>query len=190
MKNWNAVQWAKAGYIVISLLFCVGGTLLFFYPYTASAVLCRVGGVLLILGGIVKLAGYFSQDLYRLAFQFDLAYGLLCIALGLIMELRFQETITLIHFLIGVVLLSDGLFKIQTALDARRFGLSQWKRIAAIAVLTGIFGVVLMVNPFQGAAMLAAFMGAGLLAEGVLNLCVAAWAVKVIEKQKGPSKEW
>lgn len=184
MKTWNAVRIAKIGYIVISVLFCAGGLLLFLYPYTAATALCYIGGVLLILGGAVKLAGYFSRDLYRLAFQFDLAYGLLLMALGLIMVLRPQGVITLLHFLIGVVLLSDGLFKIQTALDAKRFGLPRWQLIAGVAALTGFFGVVLMVNPFQGAAMLTAFMGVGLLAEGILNLCVAACAVKVIEKRE------
>ena len=184
MKAWNAVRMAKAGYIAISVLFCVGGLLLFFYPYTTATALCYLGGGLLILGGAVKLAGYFSRDLYRLAFQFDLAYGLLLMALGLIMVFRPQGVITLLHFLIGVVLLSDGLFKIQTALDARQFGLSWWPWIAGIAVLTIVCGVVLIINPFKGAAILAAFMGVGLLAEGILNLCVAVWAVKVIERQE------
>ncbi len=183
MRTWNAVRMAKAAYIVISVLFCAGGLLLFFYPYTAATVLCYIGGGLLILGGVVKLAGYFSKDLYRLAFQFDLAYGLLLLALGLIMVLRPQGVMAFLHFLIGVVLLSDALFKIQTALDAKRFGLPRWAWIMGIAVLTGVCGVVLMLNPFQGAALLAVFMGAGLLAEGILNLCVAVWAVKVMEKR-------
>ena len=184
MKTWNAVKVAKTGYIATSILFCAGGLLLFLYPYTAVTVLCYMGGGLLILGGLVKLAGYFSRDLYRLAFQFDLAYGLLLVALGLVMILRPQGVIAVLHFLIGVVILSDGLIKVQTALDARRFGIRTWWLIAAAAAVTGVFGLLLIVNPFRGAAALTAVMGIGLLAEGILNLCVAACAVKTIQGRR------
>ena len=45
-------------------------------------------GCMMIGFGAVKLMGYFSRDLYRLAFQFDLAYGILLIVLGLIVLVR------------------------------------------------------------------------------------------------------
>lgn len=184
MKTWNAVKVAKTGYIVTSILFCAGGLLLFLYPSTAVTVLCYTGGGLFILGGLVKLAGYFSRDLYRLAFQFDLAYGLLLVALGLVMMLHPQGVIAVLHFLIGVVILSDGLIKVQTALDARRFGIRTWWLIAVAAAVTGMFGLLLIINPFRGAAVLTAVMGIGLLAEGLLNLCVAACAVKTIQSRE------
>lgn len=185
MKTWNAVKIAKAGYIIMSTLFCAGGLLLFLYPCETPFVLCHIGGGLMILGGIVKLGGYFSKDLYRLAFQFDLAYGLLLIALGLIMIFRSEEVIAFLHFLMGIILLSDGLFKIQTALDARRFGLAKWWLISVFATVTGAFGLLLIINPFKANAILMAAAGIGLLSEGLLNLFVAAFAVKVIGK-KGP----
>lgn len=183
MNNWSTVRVAKLGYIVTSILFCVGGLLLMLYPAASAVVLCHIGGLLLMIGGIIKLIGYFSRDLYRLAFQFDLAFGLLLIALGLIMMLHSEGVITFLHFLIGVIILSDGLFKIQTALDARRFGLRQWWLIGVLAAATALLGLLLIINPFKGAAMLMICMGAGLLLEGVMNLCVAAWAVKIIRRE-------
>ena len=35
----------------------------------------------MLLFGFIKMIGYFSKDLYRLAFQFDLASGILLMAL-------------------------------------------------------------------------------------------------------------
>lgn len=180
MKRWNPIKAAKLGYILTSILFCAGGLLLMLYPSTSTVTLCYIGGGLMIVGGIIKMIGYFSKDLYRPAFQFDLAFGLLLLAMGLIMVFHPQAVISFLHFLIGIIIMADGLFKIQTAIDARRFGLGQWWLILSCAIITGVCGLLLIINPFQGAAMLMILMGAGLLFEGILNLCVAAFAVKTL----------
>ena len=73
--------------------------------------------------GAVKLMGYFSRDLYRLAFQFDLAYGILLIVLGLIVLVRPVQLVSFFCLVLGICILADGLFKIQAASDSKRFGL-------------------------------------------------------------------
>lgn len=67
------IQTAKTGYIIMSLLSCVLGILLIAVPGFSVALLCRIGGAFLILFGVV---GYFSHDIYHLAFQYDLAFGI------------------------------------------------------------------------------------------------------------------
>ena len=39
---------------------------------------------MLIVYGLIKILGYFSRDIYCLAFQFDLAFGVLLAAVGII----------------------------------------------------------------------------------------------------------
>ena len=73
---------AKSGYIVMSLVFCAAGTACIANPGLSATVIGRVLGAAMILFGAVKLVGYCSRDLYRLAFQYDLGFGLLLIALG------------------------------------------------------------------------------------------------------------
>lgn len=183
MMHPKAVKAAKAGSILISLLLCGLGILMLVYPKASVTVLTRVIGVLLICYGVIKLTGYFSKDLFRLAFQFDLAFGLLLIAAGILMLVRPQRMVTLLGFLIGILVLTDGLFKIQTALDARRFGLRAWWLILTFAILSAVAGLLLMCDPLFGADLLMLFAGICLIAEGVLNLCVVISAVK-ITKQK------
>ena len=130
------------------------------------------------------MIGYFSRDLYRLAFQFDLAFGILISAVGLIMILHPAKIIAFIYIAMGLIILTDGLFKIQIALDAKHFGMSRWWLIAALAVLTGVLGLFVVINPFESAAAIMAMLGAALLLEGILSLCVAIWAVKIISHQK------
>lgn len=183
MRTSKTIKTAKMGYIIISLLFCGAGLLLIIWPEISVMVFCRIIGILLIISGAIKLVGYFSKDLYRLAFQFDLAFGLLAILLGIIMLLRTERLIFIFHFLVGVFTLADSLFKIQTAVDAKRFGIRYWWGIGITALIAGIFGIILILNPFEGAVMLMIITGITLLMEGILNLCVALCAVKILDRR-------
>lgn len=175
------VQAAKNGYIISSAVFCAAGIFLLLWPGISAALLCMLMGVLLLLCGIVKIWGYFSEDPYQLAFQFDLAFGLLSGLMGLVMLMHRDSVISFLHFAVGIIALVDGLFKFQTALDARRFGLEKWRVILAAAVLTNAAGFLLVLNPFQKteAYPLLMLMGITLLLEGALNLCVALSTVKI-----------
>ena len=62
--------------------------------------------------------------------------------------------------------------------------LTEWWLIGVTALLTVLFGLLLVVNPFGSAVLLLRFMGITLLCEGILNLCVAGYAVKVVKKAK------
>ena len=70
------VRFVRIVFAGVSGLFCALGLALLLWPETAAG-LCVLLGAAVIACGAVKLMGYFSDDLYRLAFQFDLAAGLL-----------------------------------------------------------------------------------------------------------------
>ena len=67
---------AKVGYIVMSALFCVLGAVLLIWPDVSVRWIGRLLGIGMLIFGAVKLVGYFSRDLFRLAFQYDLAFVL------------------------------------------------------------------------------------------------------------------
>ena len=84
--------------------------------------------------------------------------------------------------ILGITILTDGLLKIQTSIDARRFGLETWWLILLAAIPAGAAGMVLMLRPSRSAQTLTILMGVALLAEGILSLCVALCAIKVVKK--------
>lgn len=184
MRSVVPMKLAKTGYIVLSALFCVLGAMLLFLPGSFVPWVGRAMGVGLILFGAVKLAGYFSGDLYRLAFQYDLAFGILLIALGAVGLARPERTMSFFCILLGIPVLADGLFKIQIALDSRRFGIRSWPLILLAAVLTGAAGAVMIFLPDAGTRLLTKLLGLSLLLDGALNLCVAICTVKIVPHQK------
>ena len=184
MDALKQLKLAKNGYIVMSILFMILGICLIIWPDCSMAVFFTAVGIMLIAYGCIKIIGYFSRDFYCLAFQFDLAFGVLMAAVGVIIIVRRNLVVNLIFGIFGVLILADALFKIQMSIDAKKFGLSLWWRILLMAILTGVLGVLLLIRPFEAAEVMMILVGVSVLFEGILNLCVVIYTVKIIKNQR------
>ena len=184
MRSVTPMRAAKIGYIVMSSLFCVLGAVLLFTPDASALWIGRLLGIGTIVFGAVKLVGYFSRDLFRLAFQYDLAFGVLLMVLGVVTLSHPGDAMSFLCVMFGIPVLADGLFKIQIAVDARRFGIRNWWLVLALAALTCVIGVVLVFRPAAGVRVLTALMGLSLLSDGALNLSVALCTVKIVDHQR------
>ena len=179
----NRIKAAKIGYIIISILLCVLGIVLIAVPDFSVTLLCVLGGGIMMLFGLVKIIGYCSKDLYRLAFQFDLAFGILFVVLGFILIIRTDAMVNLICIVMGICVLADALLKIQISIDSRAFGIKKWWLILAMAILTGVAGFLLIFRPSESIQTIMILFGIALIAEGVLNLITILTAVKIIRHQ-------
>lgn len=184
MRSVLPMRAAKIGYIVMSTVFCFMGAVLLLAPEASAVWLGRLLGIFMIVFGAIKLVGYFSRDLFRLAFQYDLAFGLLLMVLGAVALSHPNDTLNFFAVMFGIPVLTDGLFKLQIAVDSRRFGIHRWWLICALAVLTGIIGAVLVFRPAIGVRAVTALMGGSLVLDGVLNLSVALCTVKIVAHQR------
>ena len=179
------IQAAKSGYIIVSVLLCVLGAALIADPAFSVLLLCRISGLLLVLFGAIRIVGYVSKDLYRLAFQYDLAFGILLIALGALMMLRTDKMANVLFSILGIYVLADALLKVQIAIDAKAFGIDSWWLILAAAVVAGVAGFLLVLRPSESAGAVMISLGAALLAEGALNFITILAAVKIV-RRRGP----
>lgn len=105
----------KNAYIVMTICLIALGAALLFAPQLGLRTLCVVYGVFLIVYGVTKLSGYFTKDLFQLAFQFDLALGIVSIVLGIIIIEKSEYIIEILSTAIGIFMLVDAALKIQTA---------------------------------------------------------------------------
>lgn len=183
MRSVTPIKAAKISYIVTSAAFCLLGIMLIAMPIFSISVLGIIMGCALMVLGAAKLAGYFSKDLFRLAFQHDLAFGILLILLGIVVLIKPHDIINFLCIMFGISILTDGLFKIQTAIEAKSFGIKKWWLILLFAVIASITGLLLLFHPEVGSRTVIVFLGISILFEGILNLCVAATAVKIIRHQ-------
>ena len=183
MRSVAPMKIAKIGYIVVSVLFCIAGILFIVLPEISTKIVGIEIGIAAIVFGIVKLIGYFSKDLYRLAFQFDLEFGILMVVLGTIVLFHPKNVMAFIAAAFGIAILFDGLFKIRIALDSKRFGIKDWWLILSLAIIAGIIGVALIFDSAFGAGVLTILMGVSFLSEGILNLYTVIRTVLIVKNQ-------
>ena len=183
MRSVAPMKIAKIGYIVMSVLFCAAGILFMAEPGMSTEIIGVCIGIAMILFGIVKLIGYFSKDLFRLAFQFDLEFGILMIILGVIVLFNPKNLMVFICIALGISILLDGLFKIRIAMDSRQFGIKSWWLILSLAIVTGVIGVFLIFESVIGSQILSVLLGLTLLSEGILNLYTAISTVLIVKNQ-------
>lgn len=192
MKQHNGVvKSAKIINVISAGLMSLAGLLLLVIPNLETMVAQRIVlGTLFGLTGAAKIFGYFSNDLYRLAFQFDLAIGIFCILLTLLTELMPEYAFGTLPIIFAVYVGLDGLLKIQTSLDARRFGMKSWIVMLITAVV--LFGA----GAFAVGAVLAqllrpnAVVGIALMADGLENIWITASTVRIRARKKNLSGQF
>lgn len=172
-----------------ALLFLLFGVCFFFFGqrigfYILYNLLCAV----FIGYGIIKFFCYFSKDTYQLAFQFDFAMGIFYLVIGLLFYCFKQEVQNNFLNIIGFTVFIDAVLKIQTSLEAKRFGMEKWWSILILAVFTALGALLFVVPPMERLLKygliyifnLKYVMGLIFFLEGCLNLWVVIYTVKEV----------
>ncbi len=192
MKSNNAVvRSAKIINLVSAALMVVSGVLLMVLNAMETVLAQRIMlGILFGLTGAAKIFGFFSNDLYRLAFQYDFAYGIYCELLTLLLVFSPEQGYEVLHMLLVAYVIFDGLSKAQMSLDARKFGMKSWGVIlgtALLAVAIALFAAVAMQSHILSPVFL---VGLALSVDGAENAWITAHTVRIRAKKKNFSERF
>lgn len=184
MKKYDIVKQAKIINIIIySFMAAVGLFLLLFTDLTPLQEVIMVS-VLCILAGGAKILGYFSNDLYRLAFQFDFATGLFLIIIGIIFCFVGIRDPQSIEKMFGIYVFLDGLLKLQIGLDAKKFGIRKWILLLLSAIVIVGIGVMALVAPYAEQLSQFILLVVSMIMDGLVNIWFTAYTVRVRAKKK------
>lgn len=167
----------KRTYLLFSCLWILLGLALLLFPGLSSAIICYALGGLCLVWSVVKLIGYFSRDPYRLAFQFDLALAVFCLILGLVLIFFSRAVISMLPVIVGIFTVVSGVFKLQTAFEARRFGIASWPWLLVLSVAAIVIGALVLILPYQTALLGIRLMGLAILVGGIEDLTATACTV-------------
>ncbi|MBQ2446666.1 MAG: hypothetical protein II272_09535 [Oscillospiraceae bacterium] len=193
MKNGSnaVVRSAKIINIISASLMAVAGVLLMTVDSMEEVLAQRILlGILFGLTGAARLFGFFSNDLYRLAFQYDFAFGILCELMTLLLVLAPEQNYGVMHMLLVMYALFDALLKVQMSMDARRFGMKCWGVILGTALAVGVAGAfaaaAIQTELIRGLVM----VGFALCLSGVENCWITAYTVRIRAKKKNISERF
>ena len=183
MKKYDITKQAKIINVSLAGVMLAVGVIIAVFSSLPDIVVKILIGCLLIITGVGKVLGYFSNDIYRLAFQFDLAIGVTDAILGILTLVLADAVYPTLATGMGIFVILDSLLKVQTGLDARRFGMKNWLGILISSAAISLFGI---------GSMLAAHLilpmnipvGTAMAADAVQNMWITMYTVRVRARKK------
>ena len=100
----------------------------------------------------------------------DVVYGIITVILGIVVILNPQAIASIIPFIMGVLIIISSVTKLQYSHTLNQHQNSLWKQTLILSIITLIFGLVLVFNPFKGAVFLTRIVGGILLVYGILDI--------------------
>lgn len=155
--------------VIMAVLYTVLGVVLMLFPGTALRWACALIGVVTLLYGLVRAAGYWKGGgAYNQ--RFDLFLGVVLVLLGIFLLVTPQVLVSVIPVTLGVYILVDSIAAVKRALDMKALGFDKWWISFLAAVLLAAFGVVMILRPFKAVESLVVFIGLGFVFDGVYTL--------------------
>ena len=154
----------------MSLLYIGLGIFLLLGPGMALNIVCYALGGVVLACAAVQLVRYFTAERGLFQSQLTLIFGLVCLGLGVFLLIRSDIVVRILPVVFGMFVLFDSLGRVQNALELRRCGYSNWKVFLALALLSVVLGVVMILNPFATMELLVMAIGVILVVEGAINL--------------------
>lgn len=160
----------KRELIILSIALILLGILLILFPETSVNLLCRGIGIALCVWGVLRLMSYFKSAGTEILGSFGLVQGVTLLAFGVFFVMRPEIIALFFTTAIGIVIIVDGILKLQYAMDFYHLNADMWWLELIGAAIMIILGIVAVINPFGTVSTLMIFAGAILVVEGIWDL--------------------
>ena len=160
----------KTWAIVISAVTMVLGLVMICWPGVSAVAVCYLMGAVCIAAGIYEIIRYFDLGLIGVLFRYDLFLGIMSVLAGVLLILHPNGALVILPVILGFYIILASVFSIQISTEARHFGFSGWWASLAMGIIGAVFGVLMILDPFSGAAALMVFTGVSLLVTGIESI--------------------
>lgn len=185
MKDKSILKTVKTVYSAVAVLECILGLVMLCYPGFSLSALGIILGIGLVLFGVVELIAYFSGSAPLILSRNVLAGGIFFIILGVLVLTNPLGLMNFICIVIGVGILADSLFKLQSVLDVRQFmSRGSWWLVFAALLLSVLAGILLVFWPGESGRALIVLMGIGLLLNGAFNIFDVVYVTRYVKEFK------
>lgn len=170
MREW--LKSKKLDLILTALIFVALGIVLLVWPGTTGKIVCMVLGVALLVYGVCQVVGFFlrkdegwgSGVVYLLS-------GLCTLTLAwLMLSNDGKGVMAIVPLVLGAAVVVDSCMSLKRAFQLKELGMERWWIAALLAVVTLLFGLVVMFNPFESALLVIRILGGVLVYQGLSDL--------------------
>lgn len=161
--------------IVISAMLCVAlGIVLVVWPDLSMKVVCIAIGAVLLIGGGVRLAVYFSMKDGSMYAQMNLIMGIVLAVVGIWILMKPDKVLAIIPIIVGIVIVLHGINDLQQAVTLCRDKYDKWWVALILGLLTIGFGVLLICRPFEALDTAVMLIGTFLIYDGLSDIWIVS----------------
>ena len=170
MREW--LKSKKLDLVLTALVFVALGIVLLVWPGTTGKIVCMVLGVAFLVYGVCQVVGFFlrkdegwgSGVVYLLS-------GLCTLMLAwLMLSNDGKGVMAIVPLVLGAAVVVDSCISLKRAFQLKELGMERWWIMALLSVVTLVFGLVVMFNPFESALLVIRILGGVLIYQGVSDL--------------------
>ena len=169
MKPFNQ----KLSAMIFCLLQALLGILLLVNPVGFTSGIIIGLGIVLLIAGAISIVRYFRSSAVEAAKSQTMLKGLIALLFGVFCVFNphwFLATFPVLTIFYGIVLLIEGLGKVQWMFDMIRMKTKRWFLAVISTVLSILCAVVILSNPFTSTAVLWIFTGVSLIVDALLDM--------------------
>lgn len=176
------IKGIKNEMMVMAVVLILAGLFMIIFPNTSGNLICRGVGAILCIWGALRLISYFRNG--EVLGSFGLVQGVALAGFGLYILIRPQVIEVFLITILALVIIVDGILKLQYALDFRRLNVKNWWIELVCAAVMLVLGLIVFFNPFAAVATVMMFIGVVLLFEGIWDLISILYISKIAKEVK------
>lgn len=161
--------------VVISAALCILlGIVLVVWPGLSMQIVCTAIGAVLLIGGGVRLAAYFTAKDGSVYSQMNLITGIILAVVGIWILLQPDKVLAIIPIIVGIVIALHGVNNLQQAVTLCKEQYDKWWVALILGLLTVGFGVLLVFKPFAALDTAVRLIGVFLIYDGVSDIWIVS----------------
>ena len=170
-------KYLKYSIVTSTILIILGFLLVFQSETTIMMISYVIGGVLVAIGALALIRYVKNGDSPILRNELDIVYGIVTIIFGIIIIKNYQAIASIIPAVIGIAIIINSASKLNYAFQLKTDENNMWKTTMIISIISTIFGVILLFNPFEAALGIMKVIGIFIIVYAILDL-ISTMAIK------------
>lgn len=160
----------KHNYFISAILTVLVGLVLVIWPDISGKILCYVLGAALIVMGVIQLVIFVRGERVGIVNKFSMGMGMVLVILGILVCVNPQTVLSIIPIIIGIIVFLHGLMDMIYTIEIKNTGAAKWWIALIASLLTLLFGIFLVLNPYFAYEITMTIIGIGLLFDGGSDL--------------------
>ena len=174
VKNW----WVL---LLVGVLLIILSVVVFMNPVANLLTLATFFSAMLVISGIASAWFSFQNRDALNGWGWNFGGGVLELVLGMVLLSHPGVTMVIMTFLLGFWLIFRGVYLISLAFEMRDYQLPNWGWVLFGGIITAVLAVIVILNPFAGAAAISVWISLGLLTAGLFTVFMSL----MLRKAKG-----